>query len=92
MMGVGFFLARKLPSWASLALLLVLEVIPLFVIRDNLTLNVWMLAVRPTRRSRHGRPAADRHQMPAGALMRAMKARASPVRRCLLACSPGPRR
>jgi hypothetical protein len=43
MMVVGFFLARKLPVWASIALLLVLEVIPLFVIRDNLTLNVWML-------------------------------------------------
>lgn len=43
MMGVGFFLARKLPVWVSIALLLVLELIPLFVIRDNLTLNVWML-------------------------------------------------
>jgi hypothetical protein len=43
MMGVGFFLARKLPVWASIVLLVVLEVIPLFVIRDNLTLNVWML-------------------------------------------------
>ena len=43
MMGVGFFLARKLPVWASIALLVVLEVIPLLVIRDNLTLNVWML-------------------------------------------------
>ena len=43
MMGVGFFLARKLPVWASIALLLVLEVIPLLLIRDNLTLNVWML-------------------------------------------------
>jgi hypothetical protein len=43
MMVVGFFIARKLPLWASLALLVVLEVIPLLVIRDNLTLNVWML-------------------------------------------------
>ena len=43
MMGVGFFLARKLPLWASILLLVVLEVIPLLVIRDNLTLNVWML-------------------------------------------------
>ena len=43
MMVVGFFLARKLPLWASIALLVVLEVIPLLVIRDNLTLNVWML-------------------------------------------------
>jgi hypothetical protein len=43
MMAVGFFLARKLPVWASVALLVFLEVVPLIVIRDNLTLNVWML-------------------------------------------------
>jgi hypothetical protein len=43
MMCVGFLLARKLPVWASVALVLVLELIPLFVIRDNLALNVWML-------------------------------------------------
>ena len=40
MMAVGFFLARKLPVWASVALLVALELIPLFVIRDNLALNV----------------------------------------------------
>ena len=43
MMAVGFLLARKLPTWASIALLLTLEIIPLFVIRDNLTLNIWAL-------------------------------------------------
>lgn len=43
MMVVGFFAARKLPVWTSVALLIILEVVPLFVIRDNLTLNVWML-------------------------------------------------
>ena len=43
MMGLGFLLARKLPVWASVAVVLALELIPLFVIRDNLTLNVWML-------------------------------------------------
>lgn len=43
MMAVGFLAARKLPVWASIALLVVLELIPLYVIRDNLTLNVWML-------------------------------------------------
>ena len=43
MMGFGFLLARKLPVWASVGMVLVLELIPLFVIRDNLTLNVWML-------------------------------------------------
>ena len=36
-------LARKLPVWASVALLLLLEIVPLFVIRDNLTLNVLAL-------------------------------------------------
>ena len=43
MMGLGFLLARRLPVWASIAIVLVLELIPLLVIRDNLTLNVWML-------------------------------------------------
>ena len=43
MMGVGFLLARRLPFWASIAVVLVLELVPLLVIRDNLTLNVWML-------------------------------------------------
>jgi hypothetical protein len=43
MMCLGFLLARKLPVWAAVALLIVLEVVPLFVIRDNLTLNVWNL-------------------------------------------------
>lgn len=43
MMIVGFLLARRLPVWASVAVVLVLELVPLFVIRDNLTLNVWML-------------------------------------------------
>ena len=43
MMAIGFLIARKLPAWATVVLLLVLELIPLFVIRDNLTLNVWML-------------------------------------------------
>jgi Protein of unknown function (DUF2585) len=48
MMCVGFLAARKLPLWASLLLLVGLEVVPLFVIRDNLTLNVWNL-VAPNR-------------------------------------------
>lgn len=43
MMALGFLAARKLPLWASVALLLLLELVPLIVIRDNLTLNVWML-------------------------------------------------
>jgi hypothetical protein len=43
MMALGFLVARQLPVWASIALLVVLELVPLLVIRDNLTLNVWML-------------------------------------------------
>jgi hypothetical protein len=43
MMCVGFLAARRLPVRASIGLLIVLEVVPLFVIRDNLTLNVWNL-------------------------------------------------
>jgi hypothetical protein len=43
MMCIGFLIARKLPLWASAVLLVVLELVPLAVIRDNLTLNVWML-------------------------------------------------
>jgi hypothetical protein len=43
MMGIGFLAARKLPLWASITVVLVLEIVPLIVIRDNLTLNVWML-------------------------------------------------
>lgn len=43
MMILGFLAARRLPVWGSVLLVLVLELVPLFVIRDNLTLNVWML-------------------------------------------------
>ena len=43
MMALGFLAARKLPVWASILVLLVLELVPLLAIRDNLTLNVWML-------------------------------------------------
>jgi hypothetical protein len=40
MMGIGILAARKLPLWAGVALLVILETIPLFVIRDNLALNI----------------------------------------------------
>ena len=43
MMALGFLLARKLPVWWAVAVVIVLELVPLIVIRDNLTLNVWML-------------------------------------------------
>ena len=42
-MMVGFWIARKVPVWASVALVLVLEVAVALVIRDNLTLNILML-------------------------------------------------
>jgi hypothetical protein len=40
---VGFAIARRLPPWATLALGIALEIIALVAIRDNLTLNIWML-------------------------------------------------
>ena len=43
MMALGFLAARKLPVRAAIVLLIVLELVPLLVIRDNLTLNVWTL-------------------------------------------------
>ena len=43
MMTLGFLAARKLSVRASIVLLVVLELVPLFVIRDNLALNIWTL-------------------------------------------------
>jgi hypothetical protein len=43
MMAIGFLAALRLPVRASVAAVLILELVPLFIIRDNLTLNVWML-------------------------------------------------
>ncbi|HYI43654.1 MAG TPA: DUF2585 family protein [Sphingomicrobium sp.] len=43
MMGAGFLAARRLPLWTAVGLVALLEIVPLLVIRDNLTLNVWML-------------------------------------------------
>ncbi len=40
---MGFFLAARLPIWASVALVIGLELAAGIVIRDNLTLNVIML-------------------------------------------------
>ena len=43
MMAAGFLAAKRLPVWASVVLVLLLELVPLVVIRDNLALNVLML-------------------------------------------------
>jgi len=43
MMAIGFLAARRLPVWVSIAVVLVLELVPLIAIRDNLTLNIIML-------------------------------------------------
>jgi Protein of unknown function (DUF2585) len=43
MMALGFLAARKFPVWMSVLLFLLLEIVPLFVIRDNLALNIWTL-------------------------------------------------
>ena len=43
MMAIGFLAARRLPVWASIAVVAALEIVPLIAIRDNLTLNIWML-------------------------------------------------
>lgn len=40
---VGFLLASRLPVWTSVALAVFFEMLTLYVIRDNLTLNVVML-------------------------------------------------
>lgn len=42
-MWVGFFLAARLPVWASVVLAIGFEVLALWVIRDGLALNVLML-------------------------------------------------
>lgn len=42
-MVVGFFLASRLPVWASVALVIGFELLTMWIIRDGLTLNVVML-------------------------------------------------
>jgi Protein of unknown function (DUF2585) len=40
---LGFWLAAKLPVWATVALILTFEVVTIWIIRDGLALNVLML-------------------------------------------------
>lgn len=41
---LGFFLAARLPVWATVALALIFEIFTMWMIRDGLALNVLMLA------------------------------------------------
>ena len=43
MVMIGFFIARKLPVWVTVSLVVLAEIFALFWIRDNLTLNLIML-------------------------------------------------
>jgi hypothetical protein len=43
MMMLGFWLAARLPVWATVAVAVAFELLALYAIRDNLTLNVLML-------------------------------------------------
>lgn len=44
MMGIGFLIAHSLKAWKTAVFVLVLELGCMFLVRDNLTLNVLMLA------------------------------------------------
>ena len=58
-MVLGFLVAARIPAWVSVALAIGLELLTLWTIRDNLTLNVVML-LWPVRRSANGRRGASR--------------------------------
>ena len=49
---LGFWIARRLPVWASVTLVVTLEVAVGIIIRDNLALNILML-IHPVEAIRH---------------------------------------
>src|SRR3546814_11735210 len=49
-MMLGFFIARRLPVMATIAIAIMMELFTLAMIRDNLTLNVLMLVSSEERR------------------------------------------
>ncbi len=51
-MMAGFWLAKRLPVWASIAVVLIVEATLALMIRDNLTLNIIML-IHPVEAIRH---------------------------------------
>ena len=51
-MMAGFWLARRMPVWIIVLLVVILEVMVAIVIRDNLTLNILML-VHPFEAIKH---------------------------------------
>jgi hypothetical protein len=55
-MMLGFYLARRLPVWASMAIVVAAELIVGAMIRDNLTLNIIML-VHPVEAIKHWQAA-----------------------------------
>jgi hypothetical protein len=65
MCAIGFLAARRLPLWASVLVVVVLELVPLIVIRDNLALNILMLlapndAIRIVSREPYGSTIIDK--------------------------------
>jgi len=42
-MTLGFLVARKIPVWATISVAILIELLTLWTIRDNLTLNILML-------------------------------------------------
>lgn len=51
-MALGYWIARKIPTWASIVMVVAIEIGLAIVIRDNLTLNILML-IHPIEAIKH---------------------------------------